>query len=344
MIWGGSLPLPLLSPLGFLVLAVLVIVSGVVVQRRHSPQWTMWTLGAAIVVIPLAAYAGTIATPNTFTNGTVADAGEVNANFSAVETAVNDNDARITTAQGTADTAVTNAATAQGTANAAIASAGAAQGTATTALADAATAQSTANAAQGTANTTFSWGNHASAGYVVLGQPDSITSTMIAAGQVSSSDLQGGACLAEIADDDGAGSGLDSDLLDGLEGSDLALAGHTHPGASVTIGKVYLTTDGTICSTDGGTRELYWNETSNVIQVINSSGDWLDFWWQSQKGSTTAGSAGAHSAGTNTIISAVNTNTNGFEIHFGQADGTDGWCSVWLQYANSRMVGHYILY
>ena len=33
--------------------------------------------------------------PFTFTNGTVADADQVNANFTAIETAVNDNDSRI---------------------------------------------------------------------------------------------------------------------------------------------------------------------------------------------------------------------------------------------------------
>lgn len=41
------------------------------------------------------AYASSITIPNSFTNGTVADAGEVNANFTAVETGVDDNDLRI---------------------------------------------------------------------------------------------------------------------------------------------------------------------------------------------------------------------------------------------------------
>jgi hypothetical protein len=55
------------------------------------------------LVIPLAVAAGTVTVPNTFTNGTAADADAVNANFDAVEAAVNDNDSRITTAQSTAD-------------------------------------------------------------------------------------------------------------------------------------------------------------------------------------------------------------------------------------------------
>jgi hypothetical protein len=43
------------------------------------------------------ALAGSVSVPNTFVGGTPAVADEVNANFSAVETAVNDNDSRITT-------------------------------------------------------------------------------------------------------------------------------------------------------------------------------------------------------------------------------------------------------
>ena len=41
------------------------------------------------------AWAGSVSIPNTFINGTTASADEVNANFDAVETAVNDNDTRI---------------------------------------------------------------------------------------------------------------------------------------------------------------------------------------------------------------------------------------------------------
>ncbi len=43
----------------------------------------------------MAAYAGSLAIPNVFVKGTVADANEVNDNFDAVEIEVNDNDARI---------------------------------------------------------------------------------------------------------------------------------------------------------------------------------------------------------------------------------------------------------
>ena len=50
-----------------------------------------------ILVVPLAAYASTLNVPYDFVNGTPANADEVNANFSAVESAVNDNHNRIST-------------------------------------------------------------------------------------------------------------------------------------------------------------------------------------------------------------------------------------------------------
>jgi len=55
--------------------------------------------------------------------------------------------------------------------------------------------------------------------YVNQGQANSVTSGMIVDGAVGASDLQDSAALAELADDDGAGSGLDADLLDGRHGA-----------------------------------------------------------------------------------------------------------------------------
>jgi len=47
------------------------------------------------------------------------------------------------------------------------------------------------------------------------GEANSVTGAMLVDGTVAAGDLQDGAALAELADDDGVGSGLDSDLLDG---------------------------------------------------------------------------------------------------------------------------------
>jgi hypothetical protein len=49
-----------------------------------------------LAVAPTASHSGPVAGLTIFANGELADADEVNANFAIVESAVNDNDARIT--------------------------------------------------------------------------------------------------------------------------------------------------------------------------------------------------------------------------------------------------------
>jgi len=74
--------------------------------------------------------------------------------------------------------------------------------------------------------------------YVNEGQANSVTSGMITDGQVAAGDLQDGAALAEILDDDGSGSTLDADMVDGYHGGNLARAsyGTLYPAAgSVSI-------------------------------------------------------------------------------------------------------------
>jgi len=73
-----------------------------------------------------------------------------------------------------------------------------------------------ANLAGNGTSTTISRSDHNhDANYVNEGQVNSVTSGMLINGSVSVSDLQDGACLAEILDDDGPGSGLNADFLDG---------------------------------------------------------------------------------------------------------------------------------
>ncbi|MDP8269405.1 MAG: hypothetical protein P9L97_11825 [Candidatus Tenebribacter davisii] len=81
--------------------------------------------------------------------------------------------------------------------------------------------------------------------YVNEGQESSVTSSMITDGEISVSDLQDGASLTEILDDDGTGSGLDADLLDGQDSSEFMPA-------STTWGDITAVTAGTGL-TGGGT-------------------------------------------------------------------------------------------
>lgn len=61
--------------------------------------------GGALIAISATLAAGPLTTPNSFTAGTPARASEINANFSAVATAVNDNNARIATIESRVTTA-----------------------------------------------------------------------------------------------------------------------------------------------------------------------------------------------------------------------------------------------
>jgi hypothetical protein len=65
-------------------------------------------------------------------------------------------------------------------------------------------------------------GHNHDTSYVNEGQLNSVTGEMIVTGTVTSSDLQNGAALAEIVDNDGSGSGLDADLLDGYQSGNLS--------------------------------------------------------------------------------------------------------------------------
>lgn len=103
LVWGAGVPaVPLLDGWGLSSLLIAVGLVGAYWARWSRPGLAVSSLVVALV-IPLAVAAGTVTVPNTFTNGTAADADAVNENFDAVEAAVNDNDSRITTAQSTAD-------------------------------------------------------------------------------------------------------------------------------------------------------------------------------------------------------------------------------------------------
>lgn len=66
-------------------------------SQRGSRPLGRRALGLMLLLaVPLVAVAGTVTLPNTFVNGTIAEADQVNANFDAVKAAVDDNDSRIT--------------------------------------------------------------------------------------------------------------------------------------------------------------------------------------------------------------------------------------------------------
>lgn len=95
-----------------------------------------------------------------------------------------------------------------------------------------------------------------------------VTTAKINDGAVTSAKIADGATLAEILDDDGAGSGLDADLLDGLDGAGYALVSHNHSGANITSGTV---ADARIASTI--TRD---SEVMSIVLAADGAASTLD--------------------------------------------------------------------
>ena len=95
MTWGvTSIPVPMLNGWGLLLLSVaLLAVASLTISKRRRARMTLVMLVA--LALPLAAYAATISLPNTFVNGTPANANEVNANFDTLVLESNSKDSRI---------------------------------------------------------------------------------------------------------------------------------------------------------------------------------------------------------------------------------------------------------
>jgi hypothetical protein len=91
MIWGGGAhPVPAVPAAMQIGLAFALLVIGYTVgRRRRAPRWLAGIVAIAAALLPIAAArATTFTVPFTFTNGTVADATQVNQNFATVSTEV----------------------------------------------------------------------------------------------------------------------------------------------------------------------------------------------------------------------------------------------------------------
>lgn len=93
MIWGSHATAVPAVPGGILLLlaGLLLFVGYRVGRRRHAPRWMALAIGLGVALVPIAIVhaTSTFGVPISFTNGTVADANQVNQNFSAVATEIN---------------------------------------------------------------------------------------------------------------------------------------------------------------------------------------------------------------------------------------------------------------
>lgn len=93
MYWGTS-AVPGPGALWLVLVAVVLLTVGRRALRRSGARPLAVLLLAGLVVVPIAAWAA-VTLPHSFSNGTVADADEVNANFAALAAAVEANQARL---------------------------------------------------------------------------------------------------------------------------------------------------------------------------------------------------------------------------------------------------------
>jgi len=108
------------------------------------------------------------------------------------------------------------------------------------------------------------------------------------------------------------------------------------------MGKVNLTTTGIIASTNGGFT-LQWDSSTKTINLNNTSGgSYCHIWFKGQKGATNIGESYVTND-TEVLIDKNIEDGYGYEIHFGDAQGGNSYCSVVVQYSltNNRLIGHY---
>ena len=109
MVWGSVAAVPTMGKLGFLVLALgLGGVAARAIKRSRSAA-SLLVVGLVLPMLSPAANAQTVLVPNTFTNGSVADADAMNDNFDSVLKGVN---AALTTGPVSVPNTFTNGTTA----------------------------------------------------------------------------------------------------------------------------------------------------------------------------------------------------------------------------------------
>jgi hypothetical protein len=110
-----------------------------------------------------------------------------------------------------------------------------------------------------------------------------------------------------------------------------------------SMSKIFLNANGIIVSTPNGF-ELYWDSKGQITlknNVVKAS-TICHYWFQSQDGSN-ASSGGSGALNTGQLIEIPCVAGQGFEIHFADNLG-NSVCSVWVQWANGPLLGHYTVY
>lgn len=120
----------------------------------------------------------------------------------------------------------------------------------------------------------------------------------------------------------------------------------TGPLNGASFGRIYLNqTSGIVVSIAGGVCDIYWNYTAKTITLRNTSPTNYCFARILKMPLGTTGLSHESTGlvnGTKLLVTFAS-NGDACEISFGDESG-NGTCTVWLQYVNSIITGHYVKY
>ncbi len=113
-----------------------------------------------------------------------------------------------------------------------------------------------------------------------------------------------------------------------------------------TNGKVYFSAEsGIVTSVWGGLFDLYWDNSTKTLTLRNTHASaWC--WFTAQKMLLGTSSFSYEATGFqngNRLVVPFASNGDACVISFGDQNN-GGYCTVWLQYSNSKLFGHYIKY
>lgn len=114
-------------------------------------------------------------------------------------------------------------------------------------------------------------------------------------------------------------------------------------GTGMIVGEIYSEIYGTLLSAGGFV--LAWDVNTDEITITNDNPFDGAYWYTMQaEPAVPTKFFGPLAAEDKLSITGWNsTDFGGFEIHFGQIGAGGTWCSVWLQYFDGKITGHYII-
>jgi hypothetical protein len=108
----------------------------------------------------------------------------------------------------------------------------------------------------------------------------------------------------------------------------------------VVLGKIYASSGNVLTAAAGS---IVLSIANKILTLTNNTGTYVHLWWQGQiNGNMVGGSAVINNpVGSSQNLPSFVSNGDGLEIHFGLENGSS-YSSVWLQYSNGKVFGHYM--